>query len=281
MKSFFKHFFALIILLTLSSGLFAETEISSEPKFNIWGSREVFALDPVKDSILLGSGVLLSGGNLITKYALEVNRNKYDGQTFDKDDVNSFDRFFMNSYSKTKDRVADILLLASIFTPAVLAATEREEWLTCAVMYAETLLIANGIKETVKVCVDRTRPFMYYDSDSYPADDLEDGDWADSFFSGHASLSFAGATFASYTFCKYFPESSWRIPVIAGSYALALSTASMRILSGNHFMSDVITGAVFGSAVGFLVPWLHTFNAKHEDLNLSLLGNGFSVALKL
>ncbi|MCR4822038.1 MAG: phosphatase PAP2 family protein [Treponema sp.] len=261
--------------------LFAENQTSSETKFNIWGSREVFALNPLTDGILFGSGILLSGGNLITKYAIELNRQEYKVQSFDKEDVNAFDRIFMNSYSKTKDRVADVFMLASMASPLVLAATDKEEWLTCALMYSETLMIANGVKEMVKVCVDRTRPYMYYDSDTYPSDVSEDGDWADSFFSGHATMSFAGATFASYTFCKYFPESSWRIPVVAGSYALALTAASLRILSGNHFMTDVITGAVFGSGVGFLVPWLHTFNAKHEDLNLSFWGNGFSLAVKL
>lgn len=33
---------------------------------------------------------------------------------------------------------------------------------------------------------------------------------------------------------------------------------------GNHFLTDVLAGAALGSAVGFLVPWLHTFNAKHR-----------------
>ena len=281
MKRFFlKRLICASLLIVVFSHLQAETSEAEEKNFNLLGSRETFALSPVTDGLLFGSGLLLSGGNLITKYAVKINRQEYDGKIYDKDDVNSFDRLFMNSYSATNDKIADFLMAASMASPRVLAATDREEWFTCAVMYAETLMIANGIKETVKLFVNRPRPYMYYDSETFPEDVNDNGDWADSFFSGHATLSFAGATFASYAFWKYFPESKWRIPVLAGSYTLAATTAVMRLSSGNHFMTDVLTGAVIGSGVGFLVPWLHTFNAKHKDFNVGVLANGFSVAVK-
>uniref|UniRef100_UPI00388FF0BB phosphatase PAP2 family protein n=1 Tax=Treponema sp. TaxID=166 RepID=UPI00388FF0BB len=147
-------------------------------------------------------------------------------------------------------------------------------------MYAETLLIANGMKELIKLGVNRTRPYMYYNADTFPQEDVESGDWANSFPSGHSTMAFAGAGFTAYTFCKYFPDSNLKIPVIAGSYSLAVTVAALRLSSGNHFMTDVLTGAAIGSAVGFLVPWLHTFNTKHEDFNVSLLANGVCVAVK-
>ena len=243
-------------------------------------SDDVFSLSPVMDGILLGTGVLLSGSDLILDNVLKVNRQEYDGTVYSKDDVNSFDRKFMHSYSKSRDKAADFLLVATMATPAVLAATEKEEWLTCGVMYAETLLIANGIKELTKLAVNRTRPYMYYDAETFPEDDVDDGDWANSFPSGHSTMAFAAATFTSYTFCKYFPDSKLRIPVVAGSYAMACGVAALRLSSGNHFMTDVLTGAALGSAVGFLVPWVHTFNTKHDDVNVTLLANGVSVAVR-
>ena len=244
------------------------------------GRGDVFALDGLKDGLIFGSGVLLSGGDLLLDNVLEFNRQKYDSsKVYDKDDVNALDRIFMNSYSKKLDRAGDISLVAAMAAPAVLLATDKSEWLTVGVMYAETLLIANGIKELTKLCVTRARPYMYYDPSTYPEDDLEDGDFANSFPSGHSTMAFAGATFASYTFSKYFPESPYRYAVTGGSYALALATAALRIKSGNHFMTDVLTGAVIGSATGFLVPWLHTFNTKN-DLNVGLTGNGVLVRVK-
>lgn len=280
MKAFFKKIFSFSLLLVLSVPLFSNEDDGARPSpFNLWGNGEVFALNPIMDSALLGTGVLLSGGDLILDNALKLNRQEYKGEIYDKDDVNALDRKFMNSYSKNLDRAGDLLLVASMATPVVLAATSKEEWLTCGVMYAETLLIANGIKEITKLCVTRARPYMYYEPDTFPESDVDDGDWANSFPSGHCTMAFAGATFTSYTFCKYFPDSNLRFPVIAGSYAMAVGTASLRLASGNHFMTDVLTGAAIGSAVGFLVPWLHTFNEKN-DLNVTLLGNGISVAVK-
>ena len=37
----------------------------------------------------------------------------------------------------------------------------------------------------------------------------------------------------------------------------AAVTASLRVAAGKHFFTDVLTGAGVGSAVGFLVPYLH------------------------
>ena len=244
------------------------------------GRGDVFALDGLKDGLIFGSGVLLSGGDLLLDNVLEFNRQKYDpSKVYDKDDVNALDRIFMNSYSKKLDRAGDISLVAAMAAPAVLLATDKDEWFTVGVMYAETLLIANGIKELTKLCVTRARPYMYYDPSTYPEDDFEDGDFANSFPSGHSTMAFAGATFASYTFSKYFPDSPYRYAVTGGSYALALATAALRVKSGNHFLTDVLTGAVIGSATGFLVPWLHTFNTKN-DLNVELTGNGVFVKVK-
>ena len=281
MKFFFPKIFSLFLLLLLSLPSFSQEDRGSSgaSSFNFWGSGKVFALNPLTDSALFGTGILLSGGDLILDNALKLNRQEYKGEFYDKDDVNSFDRFFMQSYSKKLDLAGDLLLVASMATPAFLATTEKEEWLTCGVMYAETLLIANGIKEITKLCVNRARPYMYYDSETFPESDVDDGDWANSFPSGHCAMAFAGATFTSYTFCKYFPDSPWRFPVVASSFAMAAGTAALRIASGNHFMTDVLTGAVIGSAVGFLVPWLHTFNTKN-DLNVALRADGVSIALR-
>lgn len=268
-----KTIFFIQFFILLSSFSFADD-------FKLLGSGEVFKLNPVTDGILFGTGAALSGADLILDNALEVNRAEYDGETFDKDDVNAFDRKFMHEYSSSKDKAADFVLAATMATPLVLIPTGKNEWFTEAVMYAETLLIANGIKEITKLCVNRTRPYMYYDSDTWPESDVDEGDYANSFPSGHTTIAFASATFTSYTFAKYFPDSAWKYPVIAGSYALAVGTSALRLMSGNHFMTDVLAGAAIGSAVGFLVPWLHTFNTSH-DLNVSLFGNGVAFKIQL
>ena len=83
-----------------------------------------------------------------------------------------------------------------------------------------------------------------------------------SFPSGHTTLAFTGAAYTSYVFSKYNPSSSWKWPVIISSYALASAVGISRVASGNHFITDVLCGAAIGTCCGFVVPFLHTLNAK-------------------
>lgn len=245
--------------------------------------ESVFKLDKAKDSVLIASGIILSGSDLLLDNCLKVNRQEFDGRSYQRKNVNSFDRFFMHKYSKTKDNLADCTLTISMIVPALLFIPQNEpftknDYLTATIMYAETLLIANGIKELTKLCVNRIRPYMYYSdlSDSALQKYINRGDFANSFPSGHSTMAFAGATFVSYTFSEYFPNSKMKIPVIIGSYGFALSTALLRVSSGNHFPTDILTGAVLGSSIGFLVPFLHKFN-EEKSFNIELSSTSFSV----
>ena len=202
-----------------------------------------------------------------------------------KNDVNPFDRMLMNPYSKGLDYTGtafEALLLTSpalLFLPQIFpidGQSKNEEvegglsdslsagdlfplcdlW-KLGLEYAETLLLAYGAKELAKNCVDRARPYMYFEG--APADKIEDGDWQNSFFSGHTTLSFAAATFTTFKFCQYFPDSVYKPYVIAASYSLAAVTAGLRLASGNHFMTDVLCGAAAGTLIGFFVPWINSF----------------------
>ena len=180
----------------------------------------------------------------------------------DPSEVNGFDRHFMQSYNRTLDHTATALEVVSLLTPAVLLSEDTDQYLTIGVMYLETAAIAFGTRTVLKHLVERPRPYMYYDD--YPQED----DWNRSFPSGHTLMSFAGASFASYVFCKYNPGSRWNIPVTVASYAIAAATAALRVASGNHFTTDVLAGAAIGTAIGIGVPALHTLFAD-QDLEVS------------
>ena len=194
-------------------------------------------------------------------------------------EVTGFDRLFMQNYSENLDKAATVLEIASLLTPAVLLAESTDQYVTIGVMYAETALIAWGTRTLLKTISERPRPYMYYED--YPQTSVDSGDWNKSFPSGHAVMSFAGASFASYVFCKYNPDSKWRIPVIAASYTLASATAALRVASGNHFMTDVLAGAVLGTAIGIGVPALHTLLAdKDAAVSVSPFGLVFSMSFR-
>ena len=168
---------------------------------------------------------------------------------------------------------------------ARLLGLEEECEMLCDSTKDETSKLANQtIKqmfELAKLSINRYRPMCYFESgDSYDSY-KDDGDFANSFPSGHSTMAFAGAAFSSYVFWKYFPESPLRYAVCAGSFSFAAATAVSRVLSGNHFVSDVAVGALIGSCTGFLVPFLHQSKKAetNENIQVGILPNGFLMRL--
>ena len=223
-----------------------------------------FALNPVNEGVELGIGALLSGSALICDKFVHIKTNDFNAEALNKSAIPTLDQIFMRPYSKPLHIAGTGTMALTMAIPAIFAILPSKEWLTIGTMYAETLLIANGIKEWTKLLVHRARPYMYFDG--YPMDKVADGDWDSSFPSGHTTLAFAGAAFATMVFCQCFPDSNWKYGVAAGSFGLALITGILRMLSGNHYLTDVLVGAVIGTACGFLVPYLHTksFYSKFE-----------------
>ncbi|MCR5443797.1 MAG: phosphatase PAP2 family protein [Sphaerochaetaceae bacterium] len=184
----------------------------------------------------------------------------------DPQEVNSFDRPFMAPYSKTLDDLSLVPAIAVALSPAVLLTQPSSEYLTIGLMYIESFAITYGSKELIKYLVHRERPYMY--DVNTPMSLVQDEEHNESFLSGHTAMAFNGASFASYVFCKYNPDSKWKIPVIAASYSLAAATAAMRVASGCHFVTDVLAGAALGTVIGIAVPALHTLLAK-ENVTVS------------
>ena len=92
---------------------------------------------------------------------------------------------------------------------------------------------AYALNSAVKLLVGRRRPML----DGLPP--LTDTPTRLSFPSAHASTSFAGALCYA------------RLGLPAGGlYALAASLSASRVYLGVHYPSDVLAGAVLGSAVG-------------------------------
>ena len=104
--------------------------------------------------------------------------------------------------------------------------------------------------------VRRPRPRTYDPSISIA--ERKDPNEAFSFPSGHVAGSFAMATAYSRLFMMRHPNSPLIAPLWIGTYSLASATGVFRTLSGDHFWTDVIIGAVSGIGFGLLVPWMHT-----------------------
>jgi membrane-associated phospholipid phosphatase len=133
-----------------------------------------------------------------------------------------------------------------------------------AFIYGESIAVTWSVTNLAKIAFRRPRPEAYreqqrlydqYGEENAPA--ITDTNSALSFFSGHASITAAIASTATYLAFARSPRSPrpW-ITLGVGTLTTALVSAG-RVRGGKHFPTDVIAGAMAGVGVGILVPHLH------------------------
>lgn len=112
----------------------------------------------------------------------------------------------------------------------------------------ESAIIASLFNQTAKFVVGRERPFVHYTEPGRAAE-LDDNV---SFYSGHATLGFSLAVSAG----MVAHQRGYKLePVIwATGITLATTTAYLRLAADKHYFTDVMAGAVTGTAIGIAVP---------------------------
>jgi membrane-associated phospholipid phosphatase len=219
------------------------------------GESFPYALDPVKDTAWIAGGLGIFGASLY----LDGVKGPANPAVPDKAKIPFFDALYTTSHNAALGTAADVLVIAFAAAPAVaLPGLNTEEMLTVGTMYGETLGLAYGLDEAIKSLVFRDRPYAY---SSPPPSDLGSLDIGSSFPSRHATLAFASAVFAGSVFDELHPDSPYRAAVWAGVLGVATLIASLRVVSGDHFVSDVAAGAALGALIGFGVPYLHKVGA--------------------
>jgi membrane-associated phospholipid phosphatase len=207
--------------------------------------------------ISMGSGVIVlgTGAYLAGKSDKKFTEEQIRGLSTES--VLSFDRSATGRWSPALARVSDAGLLLCVMSPAALMFSSgvAGEVSTIGIMGTENLLGTMVVTAFVKNTVRRTRPYVYN-----PDVDMSfkmQKDAKRSFFSGHTSLAFCSAVFTSTVFSKYHPQSDLKPWVWASSLTLASATGFLRYASGKHFPSDILAGAIVGSAIGYAIPRLH------------------------
>lgn len=216
-----------------------------------------YRLDWKKEAVIGGGAAMLYGTHLAIYFTRDRDSAKEHGiDRFHKSDVNFVDRAMMCSYSRSLDLTSDILLACTMAAPCALAIHQsRDNIITGAVMYAEALLLSHSVKELTKDFVVRWRPYCYYDDTRSKL--LRDDESGKSFMSGHAATAFTSASFLTTVYAHLNPDGKNKYWVAGGSFAAATTVAALRVLSGNHFFTDVLVGAAWGTLVGWLVPQFH------------------------
>ncbi|MBR3914090.1 MAG: phosphatase PAP2 family protein [Bacteroidales bacterium] len=185
---------------------------------------------------------------------------------YDDEIFNYIDKTFTNSQSNTISQYSDIYGEELFIVPSIaltygigaIAKDTRLKNMSLATL--QSFIFAEVASAGIKVLTCRERP----DANSQqPTANSQSwlGPFATfestSFVSGHSTRAFALAT----TVAGFYPEKKW-IGIV--SYSLATMTAVGRVISKEHWTSDVIVGAALGYFIGRGVV---KFNEKIGNIN--------------
>ena len=185
----------------------------------------------------------------------------YDDEIYDY-----IDKTFTNSQSNTISQYTDIFgeelfIVPSIAVTYAIGAIDKNQRLkNMSLATLQSFIFAEVASAGIKVLACRERP----DANSQQPmanSQIWLGPFATfestSFVSGHATRAFALAT----TVAGFYPEKKW-LGIV--SYSLATATSIGRVISEEHWTSDVIVGAALGYFIGRGVV---KFNEKIGNIN--------------
>ena len=262
---------SLVILLTASAAASAEEQ-----------AYFPYRLDPATDLVLASSGCAIAGTSI---YLYEVKSPPGIVETLSarKSGLNPLDRSAAGLHTYGSATASTVLAGASAAVPLLLTVplfTEHRSTaaLTYLAMYAEVVVLNAGITGLCKGLVNRKRPFLYRTNvfDRKP----RNADAAMSFYSLHTSIAFSSLVFMATVFGDMYRDPLYRSLVWIGSISTAGVTGILRVVSGNHFPTDIIAGAAAGSIIGCIVPLVHRIGDRRVTVAV-IAGDTYGLSASL
>jgi membrane-associated phospholipid phosphatase len=145
---------------------------------------------------------------------------------------------------------------------------------------AEAMAITAALQGSATLIFGRQRPFSRNcGTPNLPNEtiDCESSTRSRSFFSGHSSQAFVSASLiCSHHLELHLYDSVADAITCAAALTAAGTTAMLRVMGDMHYLSDVVTGSLIGTIVGFGIPWLHHYRrvkSSPDAVELRLLPN--------
>jgi len=141
----------------------------------------------------------------------------------------------------------------------------------------EAVMLAADLNQLVKFSFARERPFVHALPDAQKSSTAVPADNNLSFYSGHTTLAFSlatsAATVATLRGYRWAPV-LWAVGLPAAAFV-----GYLRIAADKHYFTDVMVGALLGSAFGVGIPMLHRVrvNAGGVSMELVPMGNGLAI----
>ncbi len=179
------------------------------------------------------------------------------GDHCDPAELNSFDRHFAGTWRPGWGTYSDVGLYGLMLGAASFLLIDEGalSGLNDMVVVAESALVATALPSMTTLATSRPRPYTY--GTRAPLSERSGGAAALSFISSHTSISFAIATAMFFAAKRLHPESTLPWVVLGIGLVVASSVATARVLSGQHFPTDALSGAVVGASVGVVVSAVH------------------------
>jgi len=177
--------------------------------------------------------------------------------TLDRGSINSLDRNATFYFSANAKKGSDYVKFSSYVFPLLFLSQKntRNDFGKIMTLYGETILITGGLTGLVKRTFLRPRPLVF--NELVPMAQKQKNNSRYAFFSGHVSLSAANSIFVAKVFSDYFSDSKWKPVVWSAAILVPVTTGYLRVKAGKHYPTDVITGAIVGGTIGFLIPHFH------------------------
>jgi membrane-associated phospholipid phosphatase len=154
--------------------------------------------------------------------------------------------------ASTATLVVAVFAGGALLLDAHAADPSGAKWEDLAV-YAQAVSVNAALTSWSKVLFHRPRPVRYTpNAASYGG--VNEGL---SFPSGHTSMAFASAAAYTSMLQRRHAVGSHRGEV-ALMFGAAVATGVLRVAARKHFPTDVVAGAVLGTAVGWVIPQLHS-----------------------
>ena len=219
-------------------------------------TRPAFQLYAEVDIPVLTVGLVFAAARLVRT------QKAYCAPLCDPTELNALDRTTAGKWSPAWSTASDVGLYAIAGGAAALLVGDEGfvDALNDSVVVAESALSATAVSSMLTLAAGRPRPFLY--GENAPLADRNSSDAGLSFLSSHASVSFAIATSTYMASRRLHPKSKYPLLVLGVGGALATFVATARVEAGKHFITDSLGGALLGSALGVLIPALHTSPVK-------------------
>lgn len=164
------------------------------------------------------------------------------------------------SNTRLASRLSDAMLFGIVPALAFTAPlATNHSYPRAALTIAEAAVVTGVVTQLVKFSFARARPYAYYSNDySEPDSKL-------SFFSGHTSYSFALSLSSAMLLAESYPQHTGLI--YSSAIVLAAIPAYLRMAADKHYFTDVLTGAIVGSAIAYGVTRanLHAYSTQVND----------------